>query len=187
MNKERKEDMDVDKWLKSNNLTKLKPLFEDNDLIIEELCEFDDEQLTAFIAEQQEIYKNQRYFDVLTQHRFKKAIKNTKQTINNENPSNNLIHTNININNKPQNNNNHLIVTPQEHEAINKLYNHYDNICKLKDSIQENAFKQLEQCSNKLCETDIELQFNQIINIINKNKQKLLNNINEMVNNKTNA
>eukprot|EP01083_Nonionella_stella_P262863 893422_1 len=101
MNKERKEDMDVDKWLKSNNLTKLKPLFEDNDLIIEELCEFDDEQLTAFIAEQQEIYKNQRYFDVLTQHRFKKAIKNTKKTINNENPSNNLIHTNININNKP--------------------------------------------------------------------------------------
>eukprot|EP01084_Bolivina_argentea_P225764 381439_1 len=146
--------LDRVQFLKDNKLSDVLDIFIKRDIVIEELIEFDITDLQQFATD--------IGLDILQKKRFIKAINSlkpinkTQQTINSAKLR-------------------HIIISTDEHNAISKLYEQYQSISKLMESIN-NSFNILEQSLSSITST-INHYFDALtLNITTKQTELIKNN-----------
>jgi len=147
------ERIDRKKWLLENKLNDVEHIFEERDVAIEELTEFDQEELNEFAKD--------IGLDTLQRRRFVRAIlsliesgvSRKKVTVvqtsqQGEASSSTKVNPSQLI---------HVIVSPQEHEAITKIYDRYNQtkqllgeLDKSMDVLDERKGQCKEQISNQM-------------------------------------
>eukprot|EP01084_Bolivina_argentea_P278358 475495_1 len=165
---------DLVQWLKSNNLKKLIPLFANEEMTLDELISFSDNE---------EYFKN--YLTELnipkaSQWRILSSIKTTKQARILQNNQEHKIYDSKN--NDDNDINQHTIsrirVTDEEDEAINKLEKYNENLLSL--------IKELTTLNNSVIHNEqetkskINAQFDQLINIINNKQEQVLKTLDQL-------
>eukprot|EP01084_Bolivina_argentea_P221169 374667_1 len=162
--------IDRKQWLIDNKLEDAITVFEKRNVDIEELIDFEKEDLIEFA-------KDVLHLDVLARNRFIKAINKLKDIRNKNKPNNNNLDFNFNF--QPQSfqpNKDSIIISNEEHKAKEQLYERNNEIAKLCYNITTAMDHQLEQSySNTL------IEINNIFDTINQQliskKQQLMNDI----------
>eukprot|EP01084_Bolivina_argentea_P078869 143119_1 len=107
------EGINVAEWLKQNKLIHLQDIFLSKNITIEELVDFQDNELDEFA-------KNILKLDILSKKRFVKAINKIKQT-------------NVTLSTSKRH---HVIISSYEQAALTKLYTKFDECSKTQILIQ---------------------------------------------------
>eukprot|EP01084_Bolivina_argentea_P277831 474475_1 len=159
--------IDIEQWLKSNKLSEIYAVFKRRDVTIEELIEFDENDLITFV-------KQDLKLDILQSKRFMKGINKIKQKNQLQPLSKPIIKHNV-------------ILSIKEQNALTKLYQRFDECSQIQMNIQ-NTLKQsnpnsLDQNSIK-CQNDINVIFMEIKKQILNRKNELLKDIENIKNNK---
>eukprot|EP01084_Bolivina_argentea_P290118 498288_1 len=147
-----KEDVNLIEFLKKINISdKAIEILQNRNVTIDELMEMDTDDLKSFLLEELKL-------DALSKNRMIKSITKLKEKDNNTKR----------ITTAKQ----HVVVSPDEHNGIIKLYERYDKSSQLSTNIQ-NAIQSLNECeiiTNKQIEHTIDTIINNIKNKKKKNK-----------------
>jgi len=144
-----REGVDVDQFLKENDFSGLKASFIEKQVSLEELADFTDSELNAF-ARDLELDEEQT-LRFITAIRKLKPLKSTSTGVSGE--------PNVSSINKKSRDGGgngdliHLIISPQEHEAITKLHERYDKTTSLIKQLEQ-SFDTLKK-NGEVCEQDI--------------------------------
>eukprot|EP01084_Bolivina_argentea_P151828 264964_1 len=133
--------IEVKEWLKANKLEDIYDVFTKRDITIEEICEFENDDILQFAQELN--------LDSLARNRFIKAIRKIKQNNPNQNITSNII--------QPRK----VIVSSIEQESLNKLYQQFDNCSQLQNSIRI-GYDTLDTVESE-CINNINIIFDDII------------------------
>eukprot|EP01084_Bolivina_argentea_P059413 108500_1 len=163
--------IDVVKFLKNNKLTDVIHIFQKRDITVEELIEFEPDDLAAFASD--------LGLDALQKNRFIKAIKKLQSSIT----SKSSLPTSNNITKVK-----HIIISQEEHNAISKLYESYKNASTLIENInksfisinksEENCIKNIDNVFNELF-SNLEDKKNEIIEQSDIMKDQKINKLNK--------
>eukprot|EP01084_Bolivina_argentea_P254586 428026_1 len=151
--------IDIKEFLSKHKLLNILEILKSRDVTIEELMEFDDNDLASFSKEDLKL-------DTLQKTRFIKAVKSLNKS---------HIPNKLNITNKPK----QLTISHDEEKALVKLNNTFDVVNKLLNDLNGSSFKHLELTSNKT-NNEIENAINNVIKNILLKKNEILNEIDEM-------
>eukprot|EP01084_Bolivina_argentea_P318860 553072_1 len=161
-NEQPEESINIEQWLKDTKIGgKAADIIKKRHVSIEELMEFDIDDLKSFT--------NELELDALSNNRFIKSI--TKLKLKTEKSKNNIRKRCV-------------FVSQPESDAIMKLYEQYDKVSKLLLSIQR-SIEILDQCDMEV-NTQIENSINSVIIEMKNQKNKLLQDIDNMMHNKSN-
>ena len=151
--------LDVDEFLKTNKLEHIADVFKRRQIAIEELSEFDDDELDQFM-------RCDLNLNTLARNRLFKSIKV--------------------IQNKNSNNNNQcFVISMEENKAIQKLDHRSMTINHFKDDLNKNGLPKLELSSNE-CTKQIIQNIDQFISELMVKKTKLFDKIDMIQQNKQN-
>ena len=155
--------IDVTKFLADNKLTYVADKFKEKDVSIEELFEFTSEELNEWAA-------SDLGLDTLARKRLIKAVSALKPKTPQEEDLSSLP---SHFGNRGAQGGQpaHVIVSPEEHEAISKLYQRFDDTSNLISSL-ESSFNMLEKSAID-CKTSVNSGFEEIVNEL-KRKEKSL-------------
>eukprot|EP01084_Bolivina_argentea_P053642 98468_1 len=162
------EGIDVEKWLKVNKLGQFYDLFKSRDIAIEEIAEFDDIDIAKFATETLKL-------DTLSKKRFINAIHKIKQKNS----------TSIISANTTSTKQRHVIISSAENDAIQKLYQRFDECSKHQISIQQ-CLKESNEKENNLNKhyiktvNNINITFDSITKQLINKKNELLKDIDNM-------
>eukprot|EP01083_Nonionella_stella_P235186 827236_1 len=156
--------IDREQFLKDNKLGDKLDVFVKRDITIEELLEFDKADLKLFAKE--------LGLDALSQNRLVKAIMKLKPDINVASSMGTMsMGTGMTGSmSMPSKSATHVIVSPEEHDAISKLYERYEDSNKLIVNLKE-SFDLLSTSASK-CKIDVNEGFDRLVlNLENKKKE----------------
>ena len=168
--------IDREQFLKDNKLGDVIDIFTKRDITIEELLEFDKDDLKQFAKE--------IGLDALSQNRLVKSILKLKPSqssssipIGGGTGSYKPLSTQQQKKRgsgqqQQQQQQQHVIVSPEEHDAISKLYQRYEDSTKLILSLK-NSFSLLEK-SSKQCKIDVNQGFDKLIENLENKKIELI-------------
>jgi len=188
--------VDVKQWLKENKLTEVEKIFLEREVSIEELTDFNENDLLEFGKD--------IGLDTLQRKRFVKAIQklqinktsvnanvnpnvNNNVTMLNRQPSSQSSTNNFGTQNQQQqpqlaNKPTQVIVSPEEHEAISKLYQKYDESGKLILQL-EASFENIEKSANG-CQENVKKSFDELTQVLTSKKEDLLKEVDIIKNEK---
>eukprot|EP01084_Bolivina_argentea_P016695 31210_1 len=162
--------IDREQFLKDNKLGDVLDVFVKRDITIEELLEFDKSDLKLFAKE--------IGLDALSQNRLVKAITKLApiQDMHAAPPSSSTLGTgftsSLSTSFAPTGSATHVIVSPEEHDAISKLYERYEDSSKLVVSLKQ-SFDLLKQSATQ-CKVDVNEGFDRLVLSLENKKTELI-------------
>jgi len=159
--------INVKEFLTSNKLADVLDIFVKREITIEELIEFDKDDLNEF--------GQSIGLDLLQRKRFVKAVlKLQPQGVSAPQSAMTTTGQYISTSKSPQ----HVIVSPEEHEAISSLNVRYNETGKLIKDL-EGSFAKLEE-SSKQCKVSVNDGFKELINKLQIKKKELIDEVKEV-------
>ena len=152
--------IDVEQFLKDAKISDKAEYLKSREITIEELCEFDNEELQSFAI-------NDLKLDALSKNRFIKAISKHQKPAPSTTPGG---FTGLSMNYRPATH--HVIVSPAEHNGITKLYQQYDKSSALSQTLQNSVLSLNE--SQSIVINEIEQQFKYLYSTLQQKKESLL-------------
>ncbi|ETO28055.1 hypothetical protein RFI_09075 [Reticulomyxa filosa] len=166
--------IDRKKWLSENKLNDVERIFEERDVAIEELTEFNEEELNEFAKD--------IGLDTLQRRRFVKAILSlvenrvvAKGVASGQTSQQGEVGSTTKVNPSQLI---HVIVSPQEHDAITKVYDRYNRAKQLLVDLEKST-NVLEERKGQ-CKEEIKSQMVKLIQQLENKKAYLLNEMNSV-------
>jgi len=171
------EGLDVDQFLKDNELSHLKDLFVEKQVSPEELADFNNTELMAFAKDLQlNEEQTSRFISAI------RKIKPMKSTMTSTVSGESSIGTSLNKRSSMASGNVdlvHLIISPQEHEAITKLHERFDKTNVLLKDL-ESSFDTLTKKNGDICQQDIVTRMELVYKHIDECQNKLFEAVDSM-------